>query len=334
MGILGIFGRGEAAPVEDRAGYTDTVTQALLDASADTVASGYTSALETAASQMGRAFAAAGATGRDAGAFDAWTLAQIGRSLVECGEAVWLRTGRRIERGDHYGITPGGVYDFSQFGRRARADRVMHVRWNIDIDSWRGVSPLANARTLNDLLKRLEGSLATEANAAVGYLLPVPSDGQSDGVKQLKQDLENLKGRIAIVETTRAGWQGEPSGAPRRDFDLARMGPNFPEGNVRLFRSAREAVLAACGYPVQLDQDSDGTAQREAWRRYLHGTVAPCGRLVEAAAAAADLQITLSWDRLFASDIQGRARAFQSMVGAGMSIEDAAAASGILAEDA
>ena len=48
-----------------------------------------------------------------------------------------------------------------------------------------------------------------------------------------------------------------------------------PEGNVRLFRSAKEAVLGACGYPVQLDQDSDGTAQREAWRRYLHGTVAP-----------------------------------------------------------
>ena len=43
-----------------------------------------------------------------------------------------------------------------------------------------------------------------------------------------------------------------------------------------------------------------------------------------------DLPITLDRGQLFASDISGRARAFQSLVGGGMSLEAAAVASDIL----
>lgn len=106
---------------------------------------------------------------------------------------------------------------------------------------------------------------------------------------------------------------------------------------MQLFTAAREAVLAACGFPVQLAQSADGTAQCEAWRRYLHETVAPLdetvaplGRLVAFEAARVGLGISLDWDALFASDVQGRARAFQSLVAAGMTLEQAAATSGIL----
>jgi len=45
-----------------------------------------------------------------------------------------------------------------------------------------------------------------------------------------------------------------------------------------------------------------------------------------------DPAITLDWEELRASDIQGSARAFQSMVGGGMPIERAAALSGLLVE--
>ena len=43
------------------------------------------------------------------------------------------------------------------------------------------------------------------------------------------------------------------------------------------------------------------------------------------------LPITLDGDKLFASDIQGRARAFQSLVGGGMDIAEAAAHETLLA---
>ena len=208
-------------------------------------------------------------------------------------------------------------------------DRLFIARWNLEIQSGRGLGPLSTARTLRTLLQRLETSLSTEAGAKVGYLLPVPSDGQSVNVQKLREDIEALAGRIAIIETTAGGW-GEGVGQPRQEFRLARMGPEFPDPNVRLYIAAQESVLAACGYPVQLVQSADGTAQREAWRRYLHGTVAPMGRIVTAAARKAGLAIDIGWDQLFASDVQGRARAFQSLVQGGMSLEAAAAASGIL----
>jgi len=315
--------------------YSDIVTNALVDAATGAVTDGYVSALETAAGQLSRAFAAAEAGGRDGDLFTPWVMAQIGRSLVDCGDAIWYRAGRRLMRADNYDLAPGGAYRFSTpLGEvSAPAARVLHVRWNIDINSLRGVGPLTLARNLRTVMARLEGSMADELNAAVGYLLPIPSDGDASTVTQLKEDLANLKGRIAVIETARAGWGQGPQGAPRRDYDLTRMGPNIPDAHVTLFEAARDSVLTACGMPVALIGVGDGTSQREAWRRYLHGTVAPLGRLVVEAASQGGMDLTLAWDNLFASDIAGRARAFQSLVGAGMPIPEAAAASGILVEE-
>ena len=163
----------------------------------------------------------------------------------------------------------------------------------------RGLSPLGAARQLRVLAQRLERSFADEANAAVGYVLPVPTDGQSGNIEDLKDSLAKLAGRIAVVETTRGGWGEGGSAAPGRDFALERLGADFPAGNVQLFTSVMEAVLAACGYPVQLVQAADGTSQREAWRRYLHGTVAPLARLVETDAERIGLPIVVNFDALF-----------------------------------
>jgi len=182
------------------------------------------------------------------------------------------------------------------------------------------------------LMQRLEKSVMQEAGASVGYLLPIPSGGDDSNVSKLKSDLGALEGKIAVIETTRSGWQeGNPNYS--RDYELVRFGPQIPETSARMFTIAQEVILAACGYPVQLSQSADGTAQREAWRRYLHGTVAPLGRLVEESARLIGLDIALSFEALFASDIMGRARAFGSLVQGGMDITQAAAISGILSTD-
>ena len=318
--------------VEDR-NYTDIITRALVDAATESAASAYVSALEIAAGHLGRAFAAARVGGPDAALFGPSVMLRIGRGLVEAGESAWYRMGRRLlpavsvqvvrDTANLELATAGGSI-------RVPASRVLLPRWNYDVQSGLAVSPLSNARTLRDMLGKLEGSLNTEANAAVGYLLAVPADGASTGVEQLRQDLASLAGRIAVIESQRGSWgMGEP-GARGREYALARMGPDFPASNVELFVRARDTVLSACGLPVSLIRDGDGTGQREAWRRYLHGTVSPLGRIVVEAAADIGLSIALDWDQLFASDIAGRARAFQSLVNGGMSLEAAAAASGIL----
>ena len=46
-----------------------------------------------------------------------------------------------------------------------------------------------------------------------------------------------------------------------------------------------------------------------------------------------DDEVSLSWQELRASDLSGRARAFQSMVGGGMALADAVAIAGLMVED-
>ena len=87
-----------------------------------------------------------------------------------------------------------------------------------------------------------------------------------------------------------------------------------------------ETILACCGVPVELAELGQGTAARESWRRFLHATIDPLGRLVaEELTEKFEFPVSLNFDSLMASDISGKARAFQSMVGGGMDITKAAA---------
>ena len=96
----------------------------------------------------------------------------------------------------------------------------------------------------------------------------------------------------------------------------------------------QNAVLAACGVPIELVIAADGTGQREAWRRFMHGTLQPLSLiLVTELTRALGRTVTLTFDRLFASDIAGRARAFQSMVASGMDLQQAAGLSGLMVDN-
>ena len=326
------FKRETAPAAPEKRGYTDAVTQAIIDHAARATNDGYIAGLEIAAGQLSRAFMSAGVSGPGAPAFPPDVMGQIGRALVEAGEAVWYRRAMNLVRAQTYTPNTGGTWTVTAAGTAVvvPANRLFVARWNVDIDTGYGVAPLTMAQTLKTMAQRLETSLMQEAGAAVGYLLPIPQDAGNVSNDDLKRDLASLEGKIALIETVRGGWGDGTQGAPRQDYLLSRLGPQFPASSIELYTTAQESVLAACGYPVQLIQKSDGTAQREAWRRYLHGSVAPLARVVEQAAAQVNLPISISFDALFASDITGRARAFQSLVGAGMSLPEAAAASGIL----
>ena len=94
--------------------------------------------------------------------------------------------------------------------------------------------------------------------------------------------------------------------------------------------SSRE-IWAAVGFNSSLFMGSQAAAVRESWRLALFGVLAPLGRLVQAEIRAKlDAEITIGWQELRASDLSGRARAFQSMVGGGMAV----AVAGLMVEDA
>ena len=303
-------------PTEKRAGYTDVLTQAII-AQANLSGSIYSGAMEIAAGTYARALASAVASGRDARYFTATVLGEIGRDLVECGESVWdIQTDRLLHL---------PALDIES------ARRTLHLRWSTDVNSGRGIGPLGRASSLLSLANTMELSLAKESGALVGYILPIPTDGMDTTVTDLRNDLRTLDGKIAIVETTAGGWDTSRASAPRRDYEPRRLGPDIPQSSLQLYMQVNRMVLSACGIPTEIvDERTDGTSNREAWRRFLHSSLQPLGKVIQSQAVEVDLQVEFSFDNLMASDIAGRARAFGSLVQGGMDVEEAAALTGLI----
>ena len=70
----------------------------------------------------------------------------------------------------------------------------------------------------------------------------------------------------------------------------------------------------------------------KAHRRFLHGTIAPVAQLLaQECEAKLDVAVTFDFSALYASDIVGRAAAFQRLVTGGMTPAEAAGLSGLIA---
>ena len=129
----------------------------------------------------------------------------------------------------------------------------------------------------------------------------------------LKTDIKKAAGRVALLET---GDWGNAGGDSKVSLKTERFGAEPPASMVELLTVASQEVYSACGFNSALWGGSQAASVREAWRLALFGVLSPLGKLVES-----ELQdkledtVTLSWQELRASDLSGRARAFQSMVG-------------------
>lgn len=336
--------RSDRREVREARPYTDAVVAAIIAAnSADTKTPdpALTGSAEVAAGVVGRAFASADVSGYDIGPDCLnWTA----RDMLLYGEACMIELdGERVRSTswDIKGRSPNQdrwtysleipVPDGSRKEVRP-GTQVAHCRYSTYRNQpWVGVSPLARAARSGELLALAERALRNESSGPVGYVLPLPTDGNDESINDLKQDIGKMAGSVAVVETTAGGFGEGRAAAPSADWRPQRIGPNPPAALVEVMKVAQLTVLAALGVPIELVTSSDGTGQREAWRRFLHGTVEPLARIVEKQLARlAGVPVKLSFERLFASDISGRARAFGSLVNGGMDIAEAAAAAGLL----
>ena len=91
-------------------------------------------------------------------------------------------------------------------------------------------------------------------------------------------------------------------------------------------------TLFATGTPPVLFNDADGTSQRERFRRYLTTVVQPLSRLLEAELRQKfdAPELGLSFDGLYAHDLQGRATAFSKLIAGGLPVQDALVTSGLI----
>ena len=273
----------------------------------------------------------------------------IGRELIRVGEAVFLIevANRRLmlqpsktwdlQGGPDpaswtYAITLAGP-STTTTTRNVSERRVVHARYAVDPDRpWRGVGPLTRAKTTATLAANVETRLSEELGQSAGEVLPVPDNKVKAA---LQEDLRKIAGKIALVESTASGWGDGSQGAPKRDLQQMRIGANPPAVLATLRSESAIHVLAACGVPTTMLARADGTALRESWRQFLHSSVTPVADIV--AAELSDklaVDVGLSFDGMFASDLSGRARAFQSMVGGGMDVQKAAALAGLMDADA
>ena len=344
------FGNGKLETRDDS--YTDVLISSLLArAQGRTLAvPSATGALEACSGTVGRGFAASEVSGPDSltRALTPGVLEMIGRSLIRAGELVLLIDAsggslRLLPSETHdvsggpfpeeweYRLTLGGpsrtvTYDF------VPAQSVLHFRYAADPSTpWRGNGPIQVAALAGRLSAETVRALSEESSGPTGRLLGIPVDGQDSTVEGLRADIANARGRTAIVEG--GDWGSSGAGA-EVSLESHRFGADPPPSLVDLVDVSSREIYSACGLNAAIWGAGDAASTREAWRLCLFGVLSPLGRLVEA-----ELQdkledtVTLSWQELRASDLSGRARAFQSMVGGGMPVDQAVSVAGLMIED-
>ena len=277
------------------------------------------------------------------------TLGQIGRALIRTGEAVYyldVQAGRLIllpaQSWDIFGSAHPSTWtyrltlagpDAMTTVDRVQAAGVLHFRYATDPSRpFRGIAPLTSASLAGRLSAETAKALGDELSGPVGSLLPVGSDGGDPTVAALKKDIRSLRGSVALVEKLADWASGGAAQGGASEWQPRRIGAAPPPGVVEVARQAFLEVLGACGIPPSLFLSSaDGTAQRESFRRFLHATLQPCIKTVEAELSSKlDGEVTLNLDSLFASDLSGRARAFTSLVTGGMEVSKAASLAGLM----
>ena len=345
------FGNGK---LETRAAssYGDAVIEALVGRAEgrSLAGAGATASLEACSGLVSRAFASCEVAG-PASIVQALTpsvMALIGRQLIKVGEAVFLidtsGTGLKLLPVQSWDVA--GDPDPSSWTYRLDlagpsttiaydalpAASCLHFRYAVSPSCpWSANGPIQVAALAGKLSAETSRALAEESSGPVGRLLGLPVDGDDLTVSGLKNDIRDARGRTAIIEAGDWGNAGEAKAALKSE----RFGADPPAGLVALMSAASQEVYAACGLNAALWGGAGGAgATREAWRLALFSVLAPLGKLVESELRdKLDDEVSLSWQELRASDLSGRARAFQSMVGGGMSVTDAVSVAGLMVED-
>ena len=359
---MGLFRRRTAPEARSAGGggdfFNGVVAELQAQASTRSGDAGATAAIEAVSGQLSRAFADAEVVGAD------WLketvtpafLAQVGRDLIRSGaslhrvdvnmdgqvrlwpQAQWFwHEGRSSDpstwmvRCTEYGPS-GSVTHLLPW------TAVIWQTWGLSTTTpWVGRGPASWAALTAKTAAETERSLGDEASGPLANLVTYPQDGgdgeDGDPLAMLKTDIAGARGKALLVETTAAGLGEGRASAPQRDWVPSRLGPEPPDSMVASVDAAFARMVAACGSTISLFNDSDGTSQREALRRWHMGTVRPVSVLLAAELTVKlDTPVALRFDA-YATDLAGRASAFKSLVTAGMDITEAVAVAGLMVDD-
>ena len=327
---------------ETRASYSDAVVTALLaNASSSASASPTATAVAAACAHLwAHVLGSARGPTINAAALPPTWLRQLGYDLVLRGghvSAIMLDDDFNIvlKRASDYDVSGRDDWRYrltfpapsGQYTRTIPAEGVVSILWAENPDSpWFGISPLTLSGLDGTALANISRSLGQEAGTRTGAILPLPVDGQDDSVDQLKADLKQLKGGLAITETTSGGWQQGTMQRPQKDWGVTRLGPRPTAESVELRMSLASDISNACGVPAALlDRVATGTAARSAWGRFIEAVEAMLLVVNAELSVKLETDIELSVEHLKRPDsLLTLSRAFAALRKAGMSAQNAA----------
>ena len=170
--------------------------------------------------------------------------------------------------------------------------------------------------------------MADEAGGPRGHLLSVP---KANDTRALRADIEALKGAVGVVEDAYDAFQTDRAASGTANWQARRIGANPPEALATWPRRRVGRFTRPSGCRLHCSCRRPSQANRESWRQALFGVIAPLGRIVERELRdKIDPSVSLTFEELRASDLPGRARAFQAMVAGGIDVAKAAAQAGLM----
>ena len=311
-------------------------------------------AIELVAGKIGKLFATAIVEG-DSGLLTPSVLVNMGRDMVIRGETLAYNAGGRgrvpMLVTARTGYVSGGpdprswsyqITERSPDGSGSRRGgagsvtlahkNVIHAVSDPVFDTpWRGCRAWDRVGVTAAVASALESATLDDASIPVKTIIPQPAGIQKSDVTQLKSDLRQPNGRIALPPTTKDGGGAGMSSAPGTDWKPNRIGPEMPAAQVKAVMEAHYRVIAALGmHPSYMDSRATAGALREIHRQVQVDMLDPMARILEEAASIYfDAKVTIRWP-LRTDTMIAQARAAEGMVKIGADPNEAAAAAGIV----
>lgn len=313
--------------------YNDRII-AALDAAVETELASprQTAIVEAAVGRWERPFRAATIDGRFGAALAPW-LATVARDLATTGNSVLLLNDGQLTPGIYNDVTgppdpANWIYHVDEVGpssnrtRHVPSDALLHFKINeTTAVPWRGQSPLAIARQTASAVAQVEQRVHQAARQPATSLVTFKDRATDSQQRTIRDALRNAgqNGRLAVLGG---------------DAATDRIEPPFGAAMASIRRAVEASVLLAYGLsPALLSETANGAALRELERQFITGTLLPLARVIESEVQLKTgivVKIDLSGQKFV--DSFSQARAFKSLVDAGMTAQSAAAHLGIPGE--
>ena len=270
-------------------------------------------------------------------------LAWTGRKMLLEGEAAILYEDGRLHPADYHCRVTSSVIDLTFYfpdatiTDRYPIEQVALPFWEVSSSRfYEGTSPYASPSGGVALQRDLESALAREARSPHGYLLfldPTDNHPPAGGDETEQADIAGEqsfiyrgKGSIGVM----SGGSYEPGPSPSRKGETTRFGYAPPQQVLQGLMNGHYMALSAAGIDPSIYNHN--IEAQSGHRNFISAVAQPTADVIASELSVlleTDITIDVSPSRQ-SDDIQSRARAFNSLVSAGLSADQAVAITGLL----